>query len=70
MSEITDFVTYEKFRKVADSLSHLDPEAHISFEYIMTAFFPTIYNNVISTIKDSYTKGYIAGLNENQRNNI
>ena len=39
-----------------------DTDADLSFEFILTAFFPTCWNNVQDALKQQYTLGYIAGM--------
>ena len=41
-----------------------DTDADLSFEFILTAFFPTCWNNVQDALKQQYTLGYIAGIKE------
>lgn len=46
-------------------------DADLSFEFILTAFFPTCWNNVQDALKRQYTLGYIAGMKEaRNQNNI
>ena len=41
-----------------------DTDADLSFEFILTAFFPTCWNNVQDALKQQYTLGYIAGMKD------
>ena len=41
-----------------------DNDVDLSFEFILTAFFPTCWNNVQDALKQQYTLGYIAGIKE------
>lgn len=41
-----------------------DTDVDLSFEFILTAFFPTCWNNVQDALKHQYTLGYIAGMRE------
>lgn len=41
-----------------------DNDADLSFEFMLTAFFPTCWNNVQNALKHQYTLGYIAGMRE------
>ena len=38
-----------------------DTDVDLSFEFILTAFFPTCWNNVQNALNHQYTLGYIAG---------
>lgn len=41
-----------------------DIDVDLSFEFILTAFFPTCWNNIQDALKQQYTLGYIAGIKE------
>ena len=41
-----------------------DTDADLSFEFILTTFFPTCWNNVQDALKQQYTLGYIAGMKD------
>lgn len=41
-----------------------DTDVDLSFEFILTAFFPTCWNNIQDVLKQQYTLGYIAGMKE------
>lgn len=41
-----------------------DNDVDLSFEFILTAFFPTCWNNIQDALKHQYTLGYIAGMRE------
>ena len=41
-----------------------DTDVDLSFEFILTAFFPTCWNNIQDALKQQYTLGYIAGIKE------
>lgn len=41
-----------------------DVDVDLSFEFMLTAFFPTCWNNVQDALNRQYTLGYIAGLKE------
>lgn len=38
-----------------------DKDVDLSLEFILTAFFPTCWNNVQAALNKQYTLGYIAG---------
>lgn len=46
-----------------------DTDADLSFEFILTAFFPTCWNNVQDALKQQYTLGYIAGMKDSCNSN-
>ena len=41
-----------------------DVDVDLSFEFMLTAFVPTCWNNVQDALNRQYTLGYIAGLKE------
>ena len=41
-----------------------DNGVDLSFEFILTAFFPACWNNIQSALNRQYTLGYIAGTKE------
>lgn len=41
----------------------------VSFEYVCASLFPTCYQNIVETMNNQYTKGYIQGL-EDKKNEI
>lgn len=47
-----------------------DNDVDLSFEFILTAFFPTCWNNVQSALNRQYTLGYIAGTKEASNLNL
>lgn len=46
-----------------------DNDVDLSFEFILTAFFPTCWNNIQEALHRQYTLGYIAGTKESERIN-
>lgn len=36
----------------------------LSFEYLVGSFYPTIFDNMKSALKDAYTQGYAQGISE------
>ena len=41
-----------------------ETDVDLSFEFILTAFFPTCWNNIQKTMGEQYTLGYIAGVKD------
>ncbi len=64
-----------KLRHFVKKMESLDDEAPLSFELIMTAFFPNAWHNIQKYSNDCYMSGYFAGKkaaeeeNENKGNN-
>ena len=47
-----------------------DNDVDLSFEFILTAFFPTCWNNVQDALNRQYTLGYMAGKKEPSNFNL
>jgi hypothetical protein len=47
-----------------------DNDVDLSFEFILTAFFPTCWHNVQEALNRQYTLGYIAGKKEASNFNL
>ena len=47
-----------------------DNDVDLSFEFMLTAFFPTCWNNVQDALNRQYTLGYIAGRKEASNFNL
>ena len=45
-----------------------DADVDLSFEFILTAFFPTCWTNVQEALNRQYTLGYIAGTKDVKEN--
>lgn len=63
-----DPIPLSRLRKVVNQMKLYSDETPISFEYIMTAFFPSVWENVKNYGKDCYTEGYAQGLKEGKEN--
>lgn len=58
--------TLGKLRKLTATMKDKPDDTPLSFEFMLLAFFPTVWSNIQSAFSDYYTKGYIAGLNEDK----
>ena len=38
-------------------------ECEVSFEFLIGSLYPQVYQNILNTIKDSYSLGYVVGIN-------
>lgn len=45
-----------------------DVDVNLSFEFMLTAFFPTCWTNVQEALNHQYTLGYIAGMKDAKNN--
>ena len=62
-------ITVGKVRKLVDKIAKLTDEDTVTLEFILTALFPTVWNNISKYSNDCYTSGYLAGLKEGQNEN-
>lgn len=65
--QIDDFVPMSRVRKFVEKNEMLTDETHITFEFMMSAFFPTIYQSVMKYGNDCYTRGYLDGLKKGKK---
>lgn len=63
-----DITSKKQINKMLKSLKEIEEDDPISFEYVMTALFPTVFFNIQEKMKEQYTKGYIQGLQEGGNN--
>lgn len=66
-------ITVGQLRKLTDKLKIYEDEAELTFEFIMSAFFPEALKRMNKYGNDCFTNGYIQGLkdgkNEDKGNN-
>ncbi len=58
------FITLGRLRKVTNNLSEQPDSMKLTFEFILTAFFPKAWQNIQDEINRQYTLGYLAGKEE------
>ena len=68
-NEIQPEIPIKVLRKLVDRFQDKPNDYKITFTYVMTACFPTVYNNIISYCKDCYTQGYIKGKEDAKNEN-
>ena len=61
-------VPLSQLRKIVSRTSDLDDNTEISLQFILTALFPTVWNNIQKYSNDCYTNGYLAGLKDKEKN--
>ena len=73
LGEFSESITLAKLRKFCKKLKNYDDDMPISFEMLMVAFFPKMFDNIMDFAHQCYAKGYIQGKeeaeNENKGNN-
>lgn len=60
-------IPLSRLRHITKKMKHFDDETPLSFEFIMTAFFPTVYNNIKAQLNQQYTLGYIQGCEDTKK---
>lgn len=67
-NETMPYVPLKVLRNFVNHSKDLSGDTHITFEFLMTMCFPTIFETIQSYAKDCYTNGYIKGLEEGKKN--
>ena len=57
-------VPLSHLRKIADSLKDKPDDMPLSFEFLMSAFFPVVFNNIQAHMKKMFNDGYVQGLKD------
>jgi hypothetical protein len=50
-----------QLRKIVKKLDKLDDNTDITFEFLLTALFPSVWNNIQEEMRNQYTRGYLQG---------
>ena len=53
-------------RHITNMFKDRPDDMPLSFEFMMTAFFPTVINNIHAEMKRQYTLGYKQGLEDHE----
>lgn len=61
LDEMIPPIPASQVRKIAEKLNGLSDDAPISFAFLMTATFPTVWDNIQKYTNDCYMEGYLAG---------
>lgn len=59
--EVEPEIPLKVIRKITKKFEDKPDDYKLTFTYIMTACFPTVFKNIMSYCKDCYTQGYIKG---------
>ena len=51
-------------RRINKKMKQYSDDTPLSFEFIMTAFFPSVYQNILAQIRASFNEGYKKGLED------
>lgn len=68
-TEVMPTVPLKRVLVFAKRLEQLTPETPITLELVLTALFPTVWENIKKYASDCYTNGYIQGLNDAKNEN-
>ena len=55
-------VPMKRIRHLTETLRDVHDDTPISFQLVLTALFPTIWQNIERTMNDKYTEGFLEGL--------
>ena len=75
MSDLKDFVPeipLRRLRKITKQFDGMDDSTPISFEFMMTPFFPSVWNNIQDYCRANWEEGFKAGrglLNDSKTDN-
>ena len=50
-----------QLRKIVKKLNKLDDNADITFEFLLTALFPSVWSSIQEEMRKQYTCGYLQG---------
>lgn len=50
-----------QLRKIVKKLNKLDDNADITFEFLLTALFPSVWSSIQEEMRNQYTRGYLQG---------
>ena len=50
-----------QLRKIVKKLNKLDDNADITFEFLLTALFPSVWGSIQEEMRKQYTRGYLQG---------
>ena len=50
-----------QLRKTVKKLNKLDDNADITFEFLLTALFPSVWSSIQEEMRKQYTRGYLQG---------
>jgi len=54
-------VQMKRVRRFVEKMKNLDDTDHVSFEMILTAFFPNAWNNIMEYSNKCYMEGFVEG---------
>jgi len=50
-----------QLRKIVKKLDKFDDNTDITFEFLLTALFPSVWSNIQEEMRNQYTRGYLQG---------
>lgn len=50
-----------QLRKIVKNLNKLDDNTDITFEFLLTALFPSVWSSIQEEMRKQYTRGYLQG---------
>ena len=65
-----DKIKLRHLRKIVDKMKEFSGDTDITFEFLLVACFPTIWNNIKEGMNKKYTEGYIQGLEDGKKTGV
>lgn len=65
-----DKIKLRHLRKIVDKMKEFSGDTDITFEFLLVACFPTIWNNIKEAMNKKYTEGYIQGLEDGKKTGL
>lgn len=62
-------VPVKQLRLLTNKTKELDSKEPLSLQLVLTALFPTVWNNIQKYCNDCYTSGYLQGLSDAKNEN-
>lgn len=50
-----------QLRKIVKKLNKLDDNTDVTFEFLLTALFPSVWSSIQEEMRKQYTRGYLQG---------
>lgn len=67
LGEYSEHITVAQLRKFYKKFKNYPDDTPISFETLMVAFFPKMFDNIMNYARQCYTNGYMQGFMEEKK---
>lgn len=69
MTEAMPTITVGKLRNFLKKIENLKDEDTVTFEFVLTALFPTVFQNIQKYTNDCFRRGYAQGRRDEKNDN-